>query len=91
MHFPLTLASENGHFTATVLSAPHLRVEAATRLEAVAQLKALVAERVQRGEVDLEKLQLPGLVGLAGKYADDPTLLDICDEAYRDRDAEIDE
>jgi hypothetical protein len=30
-----------------------------------------------------------GLSGLFGKYRDDPTLRDICDAAYQERDADV--
>jgi hypothetical protein len=29
------------------------------------------------------------LAGLFGKYRDDPTLRDICDAAYQERDADV--
>jgi len=30
-----------------------------------------------------------GLAGLFGKFRDDPTLREICEEAYKERDADI--
>ena len=30
-----------------------------------------------------------GLAGLFGKYRDDPTLREICEDAYQERDAEL--
>jgi hypothetical protein len=32
-----------------------------------------------------------GLAGLFGRYRDDPTLRDICDAAYQERDADVQE
>jgi hypothetical protein len=30
-----------------------------------------------------------GLAGLFGKFRDDPTLREICDQAYKERDADV--
>ena len=48
-----------------------------------------VEKRVQQGELVALEIGRKGLAGLFGKYRDDPTLQDICDEAYRERDADV--
>lgn len=35
------------------------------------------------------EIEPPGLEALFGKYAADPTLTEICEKAYRQRDAEL--
>jgi hypothetical protein len=40
------------------------------------------------GELAFLDIPFPGIIGLAGKYADDPSLAEICEEAYKARDAE---
>ena len=67
---------------------PPLRAIGATRDEALAALQADLTQRLTRGE--LVSLDLPptGVSGLAGKYRTDPTLREICTEAYRLRNAE---
>ena len=88
MTFPITIESDQGQFTATLLGAPEVRVAGATRDQAVEKLRAVLAERVQHGELIVIDIPPPGVAALAGKYADDPTLREICDDAYRSRDAE---
>ena len=45
--------------------------------------------RVDQGELINLEIGRKGLAGLFGKYRDDPTLQDICDEAYKERDADV--
>ena len=40
---------------------------------------------VHPGDLVALEVRRRGLTGLFGKYRDDPTLRDICDQAYRDR------
>jgi hypothetical protein len=52
-------------------------------------LQSTIAERLDQGE--LVALEVPGrgLAGLLGKYRDDPTLPEICETAYQERDADV--
>ena len=89
MTFPVLVESHEGRFSATLVGTSDVRAIAATRGEAIAALKAEIAQRVGHGElVSLEVDTVP-VSSLAGKYASDPTLLEICEEAYRQRDAEL--
>jgi hypothetical protein len=88
MTFPIAIESGNGHFTAVVLGSPDLRAEGPTRDQAVERLKVVLTERVRHGELSVLAVEEPGILSLAGKYAGDPTLREICAEAYRARDAE---
>ena len=88
MTFPATVHQSNGQFEAALVGAPEVRATAASREEAIAALESTIAKRIEQGE--LVGLQIPrrGLSGLFGKYRDDPTLAEIRDAAYRERDAD---
>lgn len=54
----------------------------------MAALRLELSEKVKAGElVDLEVTTV-GVSGLAGRFADDPTLRQICADIYRERDAD---
>ena len=63
---------------------------AATREEALAKLESAISTRLDKGELVALEVRR-GLAGLFGKFRDDPTLRGICDEAYNERDAELQE
>jgi hypothetical protein len=88
MTFPVLIESSNGQFAAALVGAPTIRAVGPTRAEALAALQAELAQRLARGELVPLKLVPTGVSGLAGTYRADPTLGDICTEAYRTRDAE---
>jgi len=59
-----------------------------TRSEALAALEHELTAKIASGElVDLE-LGRRGVSGLSGKFRDDPALQEICDDIYRQRDAD---
>ena len=88
MTFPVLVELSEGRFAATLVGAPQVRVVGSTREEAIAALRAEIAQRVQRGELLTLEIDALGVADFAGKYADDPTLRPICAEAYRQRDRE---
>jgi hypothetical protein len=89
--FPVIVEPSNGQFAAALVGAPNVRVVGSTPDEALTALRGEIQQRMARGElVSLEVAPL-GVSGLAGTFADDPTLRDVCDEAYRIRDAEREE
>ena len=88
MTFPILVEPTSGQYTASLLGTS-VRVEEPTQARAVASVKAVLRERIASGEllfVDLD--ETVGVTALTGTYADDPTLLDIVEEAYRLRDEE---
>jgi hypothetical protein len=89
MTFPVTVHPCAGQFEATLVGAPEVSATAPTRLEALAALEAAIGKRLDQGELVLLEVRRKGLAGLFGKYRDDPTLQDICDEAYKERDADV--
>ena len=95
MTFPIMVESSEGQFRASLVGDPGLCVGAPSREAAVAGLKEQLRHRVAQGRHRVAQGQLLSLDvdsesvwGLAGKFADDPTLRDICAEAYAARDAE---
>jgi hypothetical protein len=90
MTFAVRIEPTNGQFTAEVVGAPDVHATAASRELAMVALRNEIAQRIQTGELNSVEIEPPGLEALFGKYADDPTLTEICEEAYRQRDAELD-
>ena len=90
MTFPVCVSPLNGAFTAVVLGAPEMKATGATRDAALETLRNELEQQISAGELVFLNVEPKGLLGLAGKYKDDPTLRDICDEAYRQRAAERD-
>lgn len=91
MTCPIIVEPTDGQFEASVVGVAHVRATAPTREQAIVALREELDARVKRGELLFIDLSPIGLTSLAGKYADDPTLRDICEQAYRERDAELNE
>ncbi len=89
MTFPVTVHPTAGQFEATLVGAPDVRATAATRQEALNALESAIAKRLDQGELVALEVRRRGLAGLFGKFRDDPTLREICEEAYQERDAEL--
>ena len=90
MTFSVIVHSTSGQFEAAVLGAPEVNAIASTRDEALTALESAIEKRVQQGELVNLMVGRKGIAAFAGKYHDDPTLQDICDEAYRERDRDRD-
>lgn len=88
MSFPILIHQDNGHFVATLLGAPEMRVVAPTRESALAQMQSVLDQRFAKGELVFLDVPHEGIMAIAGKYRDDPTIGGIRDEIYRERDAE---
>ncbi len=88
MTFPILVQPTDGRYLATLVGAPEVRAVAATRAEALAALEVAIEQRVARGELLALEVGRQGVSGLIGKYQDDPTLREICEEAYQRRDSE---
>ena len=91
MIFSVTVQPTNGQFKAELVGAPDVNATAATREEALAKLETAISKRVEQGELVQLEVRRRGLAGLFGKFRDDPTLREICEEAYKQRDADIHE
>lgn len=91
MQLPVRVEQTNGEFTAYVLGSPDWHAKHATAEGAVVALRLVVAEKVERHEIATIDVPADGWVAAFGKFRDDPTILEICEEAYRERDRERDE
>src|SRR5205085_11842301 len=87
--FPVIVQPANGQFEAELVGAPDVRASASTREEALAALESAIAGRLDRGELVALEVRHGGLARLFGKYRDDPTLRQICEAAYKERDADV--
>lgn len=89
MTFPVIVHPANGQFEAALVGAPEVSATAATREAALAALETALTKRLDEGELVALEVPRRGLSGLFGKYRDDPTLRDICEAAYQERDADV--
>jgi len=87
MNVPILIQNLDREFTATVIGAPDISAAGATREEAIAGLRQVVQHYVERGEI--ASIEFDDWLDLAGKYRDDQMLDEICEEAYRTRDANL--
>jgi hypothetical protein len=78
----------DGAFAAMLVGAPETRVVRATRSAAVEAVERDIRRRVRSGDLITIELEEHGVSELAGVFADDPTLPEICADVYRERDAE---
>jgi hypothetical protein len=90
MNVPVSIEQQNGVFRATVPGIAEVHAEAATSEQAVSAVTEQLRNRIANGQLVFINIGLVGISGLAGKYKNDPALREICEEAYRLRDAERD-
>ena len=88
MTLAIRVLPTNGQFTAAVIGDPELHAVRPTRDAAVEALQQEIRELAGRGELATCDIEPPGLISLFGKYRDDPSLKEICRQAYAARDAE---
>ncbi len=88
MSFPVLVETQEDQFAASLAGAPDVRVVQPTRSQAIAALKSEIQQRIEIGELMSLDVDAVSVSSLAGRYGDDPTLDEICDEAYQLRDAE---
>ena len=89
MTFPVIVHPSNGQFEAALVGAPDVRATASTREGALAAQESALAKRLDQGELVALEVRRRRLAGLFGKYRDDPTLREICETAYQERDADV--
>ena len=88
MTFPILVKARGSQFAASLAGAPDVHVVEPTRSKAIDALKTRIQRGIERGELLSLEVEAEGVSSLAGKYGDDPTLGEICDEAYELRDGE---
>jgi hypothetical protein len=90
MTFPILVEPVNGQYVASLVGAPDMRAIEATRSQAISALEARIQQRIENGELLTLEIYSSGVSRFAGKYKNDPTLRDICRDAYTMRNAERD-
>jgi hypothetical protein len=88
MDFAIKLTQANGHYTASLFGDSDVRVEAPTREEAIAAIRARIQAGVDRSEILTVSVQPHPVVAMTGIFKDDPTLHEMVEEIYRRRDEE---
>ena len=88
MSFSVFVKMCDDQFMASLVGAPNVRVTAPTRSQAIDALKAEIQQRMGLGELVSLEVDTIGVSSMAGKYRTDPTLREICDNAYQIRNAE---
>jgi hypothetical protein len=88
MSFAIVVEPFDGSFAAMLVGVPETRVVRATRSAALEAVEQDIRRRVHSGDLVTIELGELGVSELAGAFADDPTLREICADAYRERDAE---
>ena len=88
MSVSVLIEQREGQFCASPLGMAELRFVGPSRVDVLTSLRRALASKLASGElVDLETEPL-GLSGQSGRFRDDPTLGEIRDQIYRDRDSE---
>lgn len=87
MTLPVIVEKCDGQFAAVLLGDSNVRIVRPSPREAVAGLQAEILRRMEAGELVSVEVHPQSITDLAGKYADDPTLRQICESVYRERDA----
>jgi hypothetical protein len=87
MTVPVWVEQQNGKFTATVLGAPQVKAEAATKEQAVAAVTAQLRDRVTTGEVVLVDVPAP-LPSRQYTKEEIEAMREMTAEIYRERDAQ---
>jgi hypothetical protein len=87
MTVPVWVEQSNGKFTATVLGAPQVTADGATKEQAVAAVTAQLSARVTAGEVVLVNVPAP-LPFQNVSPEDSAAWRELCEEIYREREAQ---
>lgn len=87
MSIPVLIHPDNGQFVATLIGEPTIRAAAPTRDSALTALQSQLDAKHGSGELVFLAVPRHDLTGM-GTFRDDPTLRELCDVIYRQRDAE---
>ena len=88
MSVSVLIEQNEGQFCATPLGMAELRFVGPSREVVLTSLRRALADKLANGElVDLETEPL-GVSGQSGRFRNDPTMHEIRNQIYRDRDSE---
>ena len=71
-----------------LIGAPDMRAQAPTRDAALLELRRVVLQHIDKGDITSLDIPSGAVTDYIGCFADDPSLDEICDDAYRQRDSE---
>ncbi len=91
MTFAIVVEPYHGQFVAKLAGEDDTRTIRPTRDAALAAMTAELQQRVSRGELVAIEIARGGALAVAGKFADDPTLSEICEEIYAERNRQREE
>jgi hypothetical protein len=87
MTVPVWVEQSNGKFTASVLGSPQVKADGATREQAIAAVTARLQSAVAHGEVVL--VSVPAALPFRQVSPEDAAAWrELCEEIYRERDAQ---
>jgi hypothetical protein len=89
MTIPVLVTSFENQFVAVLAGNPDVRGRGPSRGDAIQSLKAELAQRMQQGDLVWVDFEPPQHHQVAGSFADDETLSELCAEIYRERDADL--
>lgn len=88
MTIPVWVEQSNGTFTAKVVDRSEMQANGTSHDDAMLALRNVLRPRLASGELEALDLEVVGVSGLAGRCQDDPSILEIAEEAYRLREQE---
>ena len=86
MTFPVLVELNEGRFQASLVGSSNIFAIEESRSQAISSLEAKIHQRIESGDLLFLNIDNIGISSIAGKYKSDPTLRDICDNAYAQRD-----
>jgi hypothetical protein len=89
MTIPVLVTAAEDRFVAVLVGTPGVRGQGLSRRDAIESLRTELAQRTQRGELVWLDFEPPKQHQVAGSFADDDTLPELCAEIYRQRDADL--
>ena len=89
MTIPVLVTATEDRFEAVLVGTPEVRGQGVSRGDAIESLRTELADRTQRGDLVWMEFEPPKPHRVAGSFADDDTLSELCEEIYRQRDADL--
>ena len=89
MTIPVLLTEVEDRFEAVLVGTPEVRGHGLSRSDAIESLKGELAQRTRRGDLVWVDFEPSERHPVAGSFADDDTLPELCAEIYRQRDADL--
>lgn len=86
MNVPILIESHEGQFAASLVGTSKVKAVEQSRSLAISSLRNKIHQSIKSGELLFLDIDATGLSNIVGKYESDPTLRDICNEAYKKRD-----